>query len=65
MEDGTSAAAAAAHCVQIEELAVVLEKMWTQERGLDGLYEGSCCLFSLVSVICTLAWQLDPDDTIN
>ncbi len=36
-----------------------LEKMWTQEGGLDDLYKGSGCLFSLVSVICTLAWQLD------
>jgi hypothetical protein len=65
MGDATSAAVAAAHCVQSEEFAVVLEKMWTQEGGLDGLYEGSGCLFSLVSVICTLAWKLDPDDTIN
>ncbi len=65
MRDGTSAAVAAAHCVWSEEFAVVLEKMWTQEGGLDGLYEGSGCLFSLVSIICTLAWQLDPDDTIN
>ncbi len=65
MGDGTSAAAAAAHCVQSEEFAVVLEKTWTQEGGLDGLYKGSGCLFSLVSIICTLAWQLDTDDTIN
>jgi hypothetical protein len=50
MGDGTSAAAAAAHCVRSEEFAVVLEKTWTQEGGLDGLYEGSDCLFSLVSL---------------
>ncbi len=65
MGDGTSAAAVVAHCVRSEEFAVVLEKPWTQEGGLDGLYKGSGCLFSLVSVIFTLAWQLDPDDTIN
>ncbi len=65
MGDGTSAAAVAAHCVWSEESAIVLEKTWTQEGGLDGLYKGSGCLFSLVSVICTLACQLDPDDTIN
>ncbi len=65
MGDSTSAAAAAAHCVRSKEFAVVLEKTWTQEGRLDGLYEGSGYLFSLVSVICTLAWQLDPDDTIN
>ncbi len=65
MGDGTSAAAAAAHCMQREELAVVLEKMWTQEGGLEDLYKGSGWLFFLVSVICTLARQLDPDDTIN
>ncbi len=65
MGDGTSAAAAAAHCVWSEKFSVVLEKKWTQEGGLDGLYKGSGCLFSLVSVICTLVWQLDLDDTIN
>ncbi len=65
MRDGISAAVAAAHCVQSEEFAIVLEKTWTQEGGLEDLYEGSGQLFSLVSVICTLAWQLDPDDTIN
>jgi hypothetical protein len=65
MGGGTSAAAVAAHCVRSEEFSVVLEKTWTQEGGLDGLYKGSGSLFSLVSVICTLAWQLDPDDTIN
>jgi hypothetical protein len=65
MGDGTSAAAVAAHCVRSEEFSIVLEKMGTQEGGLDDLYKESGCLFSLVSVICTLAWQLDPDDTIN
>ncbi len=39
--DGTSAAAVAAHCVQSEEFAVVFEKIWTQEGGLEDLYEGS------------------------
>ncbi len=37
MGDGTSAAMAAAHCVRSEEFAVVLEKTWTQERGLEDL----------------------------
>ncbi len=41
MGDGTSAAVVAAHCVRSEEFAVVLEKMWTQEGGLEDLYEGS------------------------
>ncbi len=41
MGDSTSAAAAAAHSVQSEEFAVVLEKMWTQEGGLEDLYKGS------------------------
>ena len=65
MGDGTSAAEAAAHCVHSEEFAVVLEKTWTQKGGLEDLYKGSGWLFTLVSVICTLAWQLDLDDTIN
>ncbi len=65
MGDGTSAAAAAAHCVQSEEFSVVLEKTWTQEGGLEDLNKGNGWLFSLVSVICTLVWQLDPDDTVN
>ncbi len=37
----TSAAAAAAHCVRSEEFAIVLEKTWNQEGGLDDLYKGS------------------------
>jgi hypothetical protein len=37
----TSAAAAAAHCEQSEEFAVVLEKTWKQEGGLEDLYKGS------------------------
>ncbi len=41
MGDGTSAAVAAAHCVRSEEFAVVLEKTWTQEGGLEDLYKGS------------------------
>ncbi len=45
MGDGTSAAAVAAHCVQSEESAVVLEKMWTQEGGLEDLYEGEWLTF--------------------
>ncbi len=65
MGDSTSAAAVAAHSVRSEEFSVVLEKIWTQEGGLEDLYEGSGWLFFLVSVISTLAWQLDPDDTIN
>ncbi len=36
----TSAAAAAADCVWSEESAVVLEKTWNQEGGLEDLYKG-------------------------
>jgi hypothetical protein len=36
-----SAAAAAAPCVRSEEFAVVLEKTWNQEGGLEDLFEGS------------------------
>ncbi len=65
MGDGTSAAAAAAHCVWSEEFVVVLEKNVDPGRRTRWSVQRSGCLFSLVSVICTLAWQLDPDDTIN
>ncbi len=37
----TSAAVVAAHCVRSEEFAVVLEKMWNQEVGLEDLYKRS------------------------